>query len=469
MTSLLYLSYNLFKAAFKPLKNIMDLKPFILALALTACSTYKAKDLNDQSIAQQNATPSTAQLQIQADHIKHPLLKPVTLDLSDGLSPDEAAIIAIIQSPELRTARSKLGIANAQLLQAGLLPNPRLAYNYAAPSGGLEQGKVQGYGVSLDWEFTSLLTQANMVSAAQAEQQAINLQIAWQEWQVAQAAKLSCYQLQIYDQQYSLLSESLKRLNSNKVQIQKALGHGWATALEYSMALIAAEALENRLQTFLQQKQHQQERLNRALGQPSTQVITYQLTDLPHELITPDYEQLTQDLTLYRLDLLALKQGYLAQEEQLRIAILQQFPKVSLGLTQSKNNSNYYTVGAGASLSLPIFDQNQGVIALATASRQRLFDEYSNRDFQSKADVSELLTTITSINSEIKTAHNGLSQLDSLFKAYTTANNENQIDQLTYYAAWNNVTDKQIEVLNLQLHLIEARIALETATGRYTL
>ena len=138
----------------------MDLKLFILALALTACSTYKAKDLNDQTIAQQNATPSTAQLQIQADHIKHPLLKPVTLDLSDGLSPDEAAIIAIIQSPELRTARSKLGIANAQLLQAGLLPNPRLTYNYAAPSGGLEQGKVQGYVVSLDWEFTSLLTQS---------------------------------------------------------------------------------------------------------------------------------------------------------------------------------------------------------------------------------------------------------------------------------------------------------------------
>ena len=31
------------------------------------------------------------------------------------------------------------------------------------------------------------------------------------------------------------------------------------------------------------------------------------------------------------------------------------------------------------------------------------------------------------------------------------------------------MTDKQMEVLNLQLHLIAARIALETATGRYTL
>ena len=98
-----------------------------------------------------------------------------------------------------------------------------------------------------------------------------------------------------------------------------------------------------------------------------------------------------------------------------------------------------------------------------------LFDEYSNRDFQSKADIAELLTTITSIDAEIKTAQTGLSQLDTLFNAYTTTFNEGQIDQPTYYTAWNNVTDKQLEVLTLQLHLIEARIALETATGRYVL
>ena len=441
----------------------------LLTLILSACTHYQAKELSSQAIAQQNTPPANTQLHILANQIKHPLLKPVPFELSDGLSPDEAAIIAIIQSPELRVARSKQGIADAQLLQAGLLPNPRLAYNFASPSGGLDQGKVLGYGLTLDWEFTALLTQANKVTAAQAEQQAINLQIAWREWQVAQAAKLACYQLQVYDQQYTLLSESLKRLDSNKVQIQKALQQGWATELENSSALSAVEALESRLQTLLQQKQHQQERLNRILGQTSGQSITYQQTELPHELITPNFEQLSQELTEHRLDLLALKQGYLVQEEQVRIAILQQFPKISIGLTQTKNNSDYYTMGAGVALSLPIFDQNQGAIAIATASRQVLFDEYSNRDFQSKADIAELLTTITSIDAEIKTAQTGLSQLDTLFNAYTTTFNEGQIDQPTYYTAWNNVTDKQLEVLTLQLHLIEARIALETATGRYVL
>ena len=247
-----------FKVILMRLKSIVALCPVCWVLALTACSTYHAKDLNVQALAQQNTSISNDQLHIQARQIKHPLLKPVPFDLSDGLSPDEVAILAIIQSPELRAARSKQGVANAQLLQAGLLPNPRLAYNYADPSGGLQQGKVQGYGLSLDWEFTALLTQSNKISAAEAEQKAINLQIAWQEWQVAQAAKLACYQLQVYDQQAILLAESLKRLERNKDQIQQALAQGWATEVEYSTALSAAEALESRLQTLLQQKQHQQ-------------------------------------------------------------------------------------------------------------------------------------------------------------------------------------------------------------------
>jgi len=471
LRSMLYWTqfFGIIKAQRMRLKPIRDIFYLSLSLVLASCATYQAKELNTQAMEQQNQTPTPAQLQIQAGQIKHPLLKVVQFDLSDGLSADEAAILAVLQNPELRLARNRHGIANAQLLQAGLLPNPRVAYNFSALSGGLDQGKVQGYGISLDWEFTALLTQSNRVSAADAEQQAIDLQIAWQEWQIAQAAKLACYQLQVYAQQQQLLAESLQRLESNKLQVQKAVDRGWATVLESTAAINAADVLESRLQTVRQQTNLQQERLNRALGRKPGESIPFQATILPDELIVADYDQLTRDLGRQRLDLLALQQGYLAQEEQVRIAVLQQFPKISIGPTHSKNNSNYYTVGAGFSLSLPVFDQNQGAIALATATRQTLFDEYSNRDFQSKADIAELLTTIASVNSEIKTARDALSNLETLLKAYDIANSQGQIDQLAYYTAWNNVIDKNVEISNLQLHLIEARTALETATGRYAL
>jgi outer membrane protein TolC len=443
---------------------------FLVTLPLlTACATYQEKELPPQAVAQQNQTPALAQLQIQAAQIKHPLLKPVEFDLADGLSADEAAILAVLQNPELRLARDKHGIADAQLLQANLLPNPRLAYNVTAPSGGLDQDKVQGYGLSLDWEFTALLTHAHQVSVATAGQQAINLQIAWQEWQIAQAAKLACYQLQVYDQQQLLLAQSLQRLQNNKLQLQQAAAQGLATLAESTAADNAADVLSSRLQSLQHQQALQQQRLNRSLGRKADESIPLQSGPLPYMLSVPNYQQLTQELDQQRLDLLALQQGYLAQDEQVRIAILQQFPKISIGPITTKNNSNYYTMGAGIALSLPIFDHNQGAIALATASRQTLFDEYSNRDFQSKADIAELLSTITSLNTEIQTSRDNLQSLDALLQVYTAASSQGQIDQPTYYTAWNNLADKKIELLTLQLHLLEARTALETATGRYAL
>ncbi|MFZ2725858.1 MAG: TolC family protein [Methylococcaceae bacterium] len=437
----------------------------LLTFLLTACATYQAKPLNTE----QSKNSVSEQLTIQVKQLKHPLLKTIDFNLNDGVSPDEAAIIAVLKNSELQLARNKQSIAGAQLLQAGLLPNPSIAYNFLDTTGGLDKGKVAGYGLSLNWEITALLTQDNKISAAKADYQAINLQIAWQEWQIAQAAKSACYQLQVYNQQQALLGANLKRLDTNNAQLKQAQALGLVTELESMSVLTAQTSLESRLQAVIQQKEIQQQRFNRALGLQPQELISIQAQLLPDSVNVANYQQLTKNLAEQRLDLLALKQSYQAQEAQLQSAVLQQFPKISIGITHSKNNSDYYTMGAGVSLSLPVFDQNQGAIALATASRQMVFDEYHNRDFQSKADIAELLVTIEAVNTELKNAHKALLSLEALLKAYDKASEQEQIDNIAYYSAWNAVSDKQVDILSLQLHLIEARIALETATGRYLL
>ena len=202
------------------------LLPAGLLCLLVGCSQYQSKALIDEAVQQQLETPAAQQLSIQAGQIRHPLLKPVPFNIEDGLSPDEAAILAVLRNPELRAARDHHGIANAQLLQAGLLPNPTLSYNFAALSGGLDQGKVTGLGLGLGWEVTSLITQSNKLIAAEAEQQSVDLHIAWQEWQIAQGAKTAFYQLLVYSQQQLLLEEMLQRLESNRVRIQQAADEG---------------------------------------------------------------------------------------------------------------------------------------------------------------------------------------------------------------------------------------------------
>ncbi len=81
--------------------------------------------LDPGAVKEKLTPPDMAALRIQAKEIRHPILKPIDLRLENGLSPEEAAILAVLVNPSLKAARDQKGIASAQLFQAGILPNPQ--------------------------------------------------------------------------------------------------------------------------------------------------------------------------------------------------------------------------------------------------------------------------------------------------------------------------------------------------------
>ena len=106
-----------------------------------------------------------------------------------------AAILAVIANPDLRAARDKKGLAQAQLLQAGILPNPQVSYSLDIPQAGATEGTTKAYNISLSWEIVSLITRNAKMAAAQNQAAAVDLEVAWQEWQVAQSARQHVYRL----------------------------------------------------------------------------------------------------------------------------------------------------------------------------------------------------------------------------------------------------------------------------------
>ena len=434
--------------------------PILLLLNLNACVSYQPKPL---ALAV-NAPLNSKQLTLQAGQLKNPLIKPLVFNLSDGLSSDEAAVLAVLNNPELQLARNKLNIAQAQLIQAGLLPNPRLSYNIADTTGGLEAGKVMAYGFNLEWEVTALLTRYLKIAAASAEQKAINLQIAWQEWQVAQAAKLACYQVRIYQQQQPLFADNVQLINQQQARLQQAENLGLINPLERILLATLQNNAQIKLQKINQETQLQQQRLQRILGLKAENIVRLQVINPVFNVSEAAVN--SQSFMEQRLDLLALKQSYEAQEQQLNREVLQQFPKISLGLTQTKNNSNYYTMGAGISISLPLFDRNQGAIALASANRAQVMAEYNNRVFQTQADIVQLQTLIANLKQQINTTEILLVDLTQLLSAYEKAAALGQVDNMAYYTALNTVTDKRFELLNLQLNLLNGQVGLQTALGQ---
>src|SRR5580693_5033831 len=125
-----------------------------LILILGGCSQYKAMPLSPSSVQRGLAAPKADQLRVAAQSLKHPLLKPIVFDDHDGLTPDQAAIMAVLVNPSLRAARDQRGLAAAQLLQAGILPNPQVNFGEDYPYGGAINGAVTASAIGVSWDVT---------------------------------------------------------------------------------------------------------------------------------------------------------------------------------------------------------------------------------------------------------------------------------------------------------------------------
>jgi cobalt-zinc-cadmium efflux system outer membrane protein len=439
-----------------------------LALLALGCQSYHAVPLNHSAIEHSLAQPTDHELTVQANQIRNPLLHPVELQPSEGLSPDEAAIMAVVVNPSLRAERDRRNIAQAELLQAGILPNPQLSYNYDWVTGGDTLGTVNAYGLGLNWEITSLITRDPKVKAASAAATAVDLDVAWREWVVAETARMAAYDLYALQSQLAVAQDIDHRLQDNFDLIEKAANAHLRTSIDLAAADDAARAAHATVLQTQRDLEHQRLQLNRAIGVAADiQIHLRKQIVLPFRFDPPAADALINDLELARLDLLGLKKGYESQEQTLRAAVLGQFPKVSLGFNKASDTTNVHTTGVGVNIDIPLFDRNQGAIASEKGTRQKLFDEYIGRVFDARADIASALADIHSINDQIADSQAAIPALQRLLDAYKQSIDRGNIDVLSYYQAWNNLAQKQLEVSRLQQQLADNRIALELATGRY--
>ena len=161
----------------------------VCAALLSGCQIYHPQPLTGQAAAAALQTPAEGKLAMDAAAIRHPLLAPVPLNLRDGISPDEAAVLAVLLNPTLRAARNQRAIAAAQVIQAGILPNPQLTGSIDSVIGGNTPGTQAGFGYGASWDVRALFSALPKYTAAKAGARSVQLDVAWQEWQAALAAE----------------------------------------------------------------------------------------------------------------------------------------------------------------------------------------------------------------------------------------------------------------------------------------
>src|SRR6185437_7954824 len=108
--------------------------------------------------------------------------------LSQPLGITQLAALAVQNNPDLIATRAQHGVAEAQVLQAGLLPNPQVTGAILPLVAGV--GTTTAWNAGISEDVKALITLSANRRAARASADQIDAQILWQEWQTIGQVRL---------------------------------------------------------------------------------------------------------------------------------------------------------------------------------------------------------------------------------------------------------------------------------------
>ncbi|WP_189676172.1 TolC family protein [Sphingomonas glacialis] len=391
------------------------------------------------------------------------LARAETIVATEPLSVAQVVDLALANNPDLKAARLRRAIAAGQTRQAGVLPNPSLTGAFLPLlSGG---GAVPAWNIGLSQDIKALLTYRTRRRAAVDSERQVAADIVWQEWQVAGQARqvagdliLGAGSRQSYVAAYRLLA-------ARNAKLEQALAARNVTLVTVAPDRVALQAARTALDALDQRQLALMHQLDALLGlAPDVVVPLATQIDLPRfdpaairaELATlPDR----------RPDLIALRMGYAAADEQLRQAIVAQFPDVVLGGSVSSDSSKVINSGPNVAIGLPIFDRNQGNVAITRATRAQLQADYAARLATAVGTVGALLREMEQLSAQLAVARRDLPAARSSADRAQAAFGASNIDERGYVDLVYNRFAKEQEIMTLELGLLDRQVAIQTLVG----
>jgi outer membrane protein TolC len=431
----------------------------LVSVLLSSCATYRPEPLTYHPDLQS----SLRDLVVSADQFPLPELGTHRFDPRRPLGIDDVAIIAVANNPELRAMRSKVGVAQAQVFAAGILPNPLFTLDYGFLIGG--PGTTDSILAGLSQDVVPLLTLSTRKAAARASDINVELNVAWQEWQVVSRARLLFVDAISLAKQRRLIDESLQLFKNRYQRSNQAMQAGnevLPTVTSDLVAFNSADTQLNEIDLLILKNKHE---LNALLGlTPDTIVRLSGDLRLP-AIDAARLEPLLMDLAARRPDLLALRAGYQAQEERVRRAVIEQFPKLSVGSNFARDTTDVRTQSLAITISLPIFDRNQGNIAIERATRQQLREEYQARLDAAYGEAVRLISELRLAENQYRSSVESIRRLRDAVDTAEPAFRAGNLDERTFVDLRTSLLAKEIATAKLEQSIFQQRVGLQTLIG----
>ncbi len=387
----------------------------------------------------------------------------VTFDPNDGLDVTEAAALALHLHPRLRAVRAEIGVARAELVEAGLLPDPTLGWesgNVFADFITDRKSTANSYiaGLTLSWDVPRPGEIAAREAAAAGRIEEARALLLQAEWELVRDVRLACVRL--------AAAEAGLALNADQTQIAErtvsffgdARRLGAATAIQDRLASVAAARIFADQARLDLEATDARQTLLALLGLPPRTPLVLQggaalLDPAPQE---GDAEALVIEALGHRPDLVALAAQHAQAEARLRLEEAGRWPQLS--------------IGSGIGIELPFFSRfNAPAVETARRARAvaRMRFEAAVHDVRRDVHAAHARLRLSSalVRRLVETLVPAVDESLRLTRLAVEAGEFTAFEVLT---AQTQALDAQTELLGARARQAEARVALDAASGRLT-
>ncbi len=388
-------------------------------------------------------------------------------DLADGLSEAEVVAIALALNSDLKAKRLEVGETEALLIGAKLWPNPVVGLGIRPGIDG-----ASGYVLETDvlFELLRFGERDAREKASQAAVGAVRANIIADEFRLVGEVRSQLLQVYTAERVVAILQEAvdLRQRAFDLVQRQRELGEATtlavaATELERTEAARELRQAKVELSTELRD-------LNRLMGLPPD----YQpkLSELGQPLTVEMFEDVSDTnldalILAGRPELRAKEAEYARVEQELRLAVLKQYPRLGIGPSFERELGGDKSLGLSLSLQLPLFYRNQGEITEKRATRDKARAEYGALLHRLRAEAYEARAAVRTAKAEVDAQDKEILPLlrrnQELFEGAYRAREINIIDWIT---AQQRAVIARREYLDAVVKYRQSLIELETASGR---
>ena len=420
----------------------------LLGLAFGGCATDRALPL-----------PATAALHRSLASLDH---RGVAIDRP--LTPDAVARLAALNDPDLVAARLRTGIASAQVVQAGLLPNPQFTPGF--------QGNIQApnaldnaFTAALAIDLKAIIERPLWRRAARSAARQADASVLWQEWGVRGQACLLAADLATDAREDGILRRERDLFARRAQDVEGAVRADDATIATLAPDLAAEQGADDLLATFERGHLARLQQLDALLGLVPGTPVPLATPPVPPPIDGDAIRATLPTLARRRPDLVALRFGYAAQEARLRAAIIGQFPALIVSIAGGRDNTRDFSVGPQPTIDLPIFNHNQGQIAIERATRASLRAEYEARITQATGDVDALLDALALEQRELSDARGRAATTRAAARDASGAYRTGLIDEVAYVDLVSADLGRAEQILTLERLILDQRIAIATLAG----